>query len=133
MNDTTTNHTNSNQPQQAPEAQPPPPAPTVAKESREEESSSPGSPPSAKNSSEKAEAAAVEEDVVMTDKDSGLNSADDPMDEDSGNPATVFCIKLKQPKSNLLHKMSVPELCRTFRSVLDILHLQNVVDIVLLL
>lgn len=38
-----------------------------------------------------------------------------PMEEDSVNPATVFCIRLKQPKSNLLHKMSVPEICRNFR------------------
>lgn len=40
---------------------------------------------------------------------------DDPMDEDSVTPAIVFCIRLKQPRSNLLHKMSVPELCRKFR------------------
>ncbi|PWA78756.1 hypothetical protein CTI12_AA212380 [Artemisia annua] len=44
------------------------------------------------------------------------------MDEDnnsSGNdsPATVFCIRLKQPSSNLLFKMSVPELCRNFSAV----------------
>lgn len=58
-----------------------------------------------------------EPDVTMADKDS---AADDPMDNDSvtGSPATVFCIKLKQPKSNLLYKMSVPELCRTFRSLI---------------
>ncbi|KZV54409.1 mediator of RNA polymerase II transcription subunit 16 [Dorcoceras hygrometricum] len=69
-----------------------------------------------------AENSACEDDhVVMEvapDKDSvagPLNSADDSMDEDFVNPATVFCIKLNQPKSNLLHKMSVPELCRTFR------------------
>ena len=43
---------------------------------------------------------------------------DDPMEEDSVSPATVFCIRLKQPRSNLQHKMSVPELCRKFRSVL---------------
>jgi len=41
-----------------------------------------------------------------------------PMEEDSLNPATVFSIRLKQPRSNLLHKMSVPELCRNFRSVI---------------
>ena len=40
---------------------------------------------------------------------------DDPMEEDSVSPATVFCIRLKQPRSNLQHKMSVPELCRNFR------------------
>ncbi|CAJ1936440.1 unnamed protein product [Sphenostylis stenocarpa] len=40
-----------------------------------------------------------------------------PMEEDSVNPATVFSIRLKQPRSNLLHKMSVPELCRNFSAV----------------
>ncbi|EPS69188.1 hypothetical protein M569_05578, partial [Genlisea aurea] len=45
------------------------------------------------------------------------NPTDDPMEEDSVNSSTVFCISLKQPKSNLLHKMRVPELCRTFSSV----------------
>ncbi|QCD84338.1 mediator of RNA polymerase II transcription subunit 16-like [Vigna unguiculata] len=40
-----------------------------------------------------------------------------PMEEDSLNPATVFSIRLKQPRSNLLHKMSVPELCRNFSAV----------------
>ncbi|XP_050286903.1 mediator of RNA polymerase II transcription subunit 16 isoform X1 [Quercus robur] len=42
---------------------------------------------------------------------------DDPMEEDSVSPATVFCIRLKQPRSNLQHKMSVPELCRNFSAV----------------
>ncbi|KAL5150516.1 Mediator of RNA polymerase II transcription subunit 16 [Glycine soja] len=40
-----------------------------------------------------------------------------PMEEDPVNPATVFSIRLKQPRSNLLHKMSVPELCRNFSAV----------------
>ncbi|XP_071722130.1 mediator of RNA polymerase II transcription subunit 16-like [Rutidosis leptorrhynchoides] len=39
------------------------------------------------------------------------------MEEDSVSPATVFCIKLKQPMSSLQHKMSVPELCRDFSAV----------------
>uniref|UniRef100_A0A6N2KZG3 Uncharacterized protein n=1 Tax=Salix viminalis TaxID=40686 RepID=A0A6N2KZG3_SALVM len=39
------------------------------------------------------------------------------MEEDSVSPATVFCIRLKQPRSNLQHKMSVPELCRKFSAV----------------
>ncbi|KAE9461848.1 hypothetical protein C3L33_06244, partial [Rhododendron williamsianum] len=42
---------------------------------------------------------------------------EDPMEEDAANPATVFCIRLKQPRSNLMHKMSVPELCRNFSAV----------------
>ncbi|XP_061349376.1 mediator of RNA polymerase II transcription subunit 16-like isoform X1 [Gastrolobium bilobum] len=42
---------------------------------------------------------------------------DHPMEEESVSPATVFCIRLKQPRSNLLHKMSVPELCRNFSAV----------------
>ncbi|KAH6773730.1 sensitive to freezing 6 [Perilla frutescens var. frutescens] len=100
------NTTNSNQPPQDP---PPPSAPTAAKES-EHESSSP-------DKADDAAADVGEEDVVMMEKDSASAAADDSMDEDSGNPATVFYIKLKQPKSNLLHKMSVPELCRTFSAV----------------
>uniref|UniRef100_A0A1J3K844 Mediator of RNA polymerase II transcription subunit 16 n=1 Tax=Noccaea caerulescens TaxID=107243 RepID=A0A1J3K844_NOCCA len=42
---------------------------------------------------------------------------DDQMEVDPVSPATVFCVKLKQPNSNLLHKMSVPELCRNFSAV----------------
>ncbi|XLR46105.1 mediator of RNA polymerase II transcription subunit 16-like isoform X3 [Arachis hypogaea] len=44
---------------------------------------------------------------------------ENPMEEDSvtTTPATVFCIRLKQPKSHLLHKMSVPEVCRNFSVV----------------
>ncbi|KAL7243783.1 hypothetical protein ACSBR1_016079 [Camellia fascicularis] len=42
---------------------------------------------------------------------------DDPMEEDTVNPSTVFCIRLKQPRSYLMHKMSVPELCRNFSAV----------------
>lgn len=67
--------------------------------------------PAVKSSPEKSETATVsggvEEEVAV--------KVDDPMEEDSVNPATVFCIRLKQPRSNLLHKMSVPELCRNFR------------------
>lgn len=44
-----------------------------------------------------------------------VDKSDDPMEEDSVSPAAVFCIRLKQPRSNLQHKMSVPELCRNFR------------------
>ncbi|KAK7412325.1 hypothetical protein VNO78_03779 [Psophocarpus tetragonolobus] len=44
---------------------------------------------------------------------------DDPMEQDSLSPlpATVFCIRLRQPKSNLLYKMIVPEICRNFSAV----------------
>ncbi|KAL6567437.1 Mediator of RNA polymerase II transcription subunit 16 [Orobanche gracilis] len=111
----TTNNTNSNQTPQAPAA-----LETGAKESEEESSSSPGSSPSPKNSSEKPAAVTGVEDVLMAEKESAaasVNSADDSVDEDSGNQAIVFCINLKQHKSNLLHKMSVPELCRTFSVV----------------
>ncbi|KAI3498787.1 hypothetical protein L1887_34571 [Cichorium endivia] len=52
-----------------------------------------------------------------SDMDKGGGTAGDPMDEDSVNPATVFCIRLKQPRSNLQYKMSVPELCRNFSAV----------------
>lgn len=54
-----------------------------------------------------ASGAALEED--------SMEKLGDPMEEDSVSPATVFCIRLKQPRSNLQHKMSVPELCRNFR------------------
>ncbi|KAL8467946.1 hypothetical protein ACS0TY_031263 [Phlomoides rotata] len=109
-----TNNPNPN-PNQAPQE----PAPATGAKESEQESSSPGSSSSAKNSSEKA-ADFTEEGVEMTEKDSvaaGGNSTDDPMDEDATATATIFCIKLKQPKTNLLHKMSVPELCRTFSAV----------------
>ncbi|KAK8469032.1 hypothetical protein PHAVU_006G187600 [Phaseolus vulgaris] len=42
---------------------------------------------------------------------------EDPMEQESVIPATVFCIRLRQPKSNLLYKMSVPEICRNFSAV----------------
>lgn len=60
--------------------------------------------------SDKTETLAAEEEVMEKPEDS--------MDEDLITPATVFRIKLKQPRSNLQHKMSVPELCRNFRLVL---------------
>ena len=55
-----------------------------------------------------------EEEQQVDDTDDG----DDPMEEDASasvSPSPVFCIGLKQPRSDLLHKMSVPELCRNFR------------------
>ncbi|XP_027339600.1 mediator of RNA polymerase II transcription subunit 16 isoform X2 [Abrus precatorius] len=48
---------------------------------------------------------------------SGEEVVEDPMEHDSVTPSTVFCIRLRQPKSNLLHKMSVPEICRNFSAV----------------
>ncbi|CAK9327448.1 unnamed protein product [Citrullus colocynthis] len=59
--------------------------------------------------SDKTEPLATEEEVMEKPEDS--------MDEDLITPATVFRIKLKQPRSNLQHKMSVPELCRNFSAV----------------
>lgn len=73
-------------------------APAAAEDDEEEEEE--GHPPMA---------------LVVPEKEAVGSTADDPMDVDNVNPATVFCIRLKQPKSNLLHKMSVPELCRNFR------------------
>ncbi|KAK6917525.1 hypothetical protein RJ641_018276 [Dillenia turbinata] len=64
-------------------------------------------------SSEKNEGSGGEEEVV----DKTATTSEDPMDEDSVNPSTVFSIRLKQPRSNLQHKMSVPELCRNFSAV----------------
>lgn len=49
------------------------------------------------------------------EEDAAGKGTEDPMEEDSVNPATVFCIRLKQPRSNMQYKMSVPELCRNFR------------------
>ncbi|RDX72790.1 Mediator of RNA polymerase II transcription subunit 16, partial [Mucuna pruriens] len=62
-----------------------------------------------------ATATATEEQEVGADEKLPLDCQ--PMEEDSVNPATVFSIRLKQPRSNLLHKMSVPELCRNFSAV----------------
>lgn len=68
----------------------------------------------------------VEEAAAAAGKkleESTAANADHPMadaaDADGPHPApaTVFRIRLKQPPSNLRHKMSVPELCRNFRSV----------------
>ncbi|KAJ8761388.1 hypothetical protein K2173_001519 [Erythroxylum novogranatense] len=73
--------------------------------------------------------------VVLSDKAESGNGADedsadkpdDLMEEEpppqpepaasGASPAIVFCIRLKQPRANLLHKMSVPELCRNFSAV----------------
>ncbi|CAN1280728.1 Mediator of RNA polymerase II transcription subunit 16 [Linum perenne] len=56
-------------------------------------------------------------EVVSGEEEESVEKIDDPMEEDSLGPATVFSIKLKQPMSNLMHKMSVPELCRNFSAV----------------
>ncbi|KAK3005384.1 hypothetical protein RJ639_016788 [Escallonia herrerae] len=65
--------------------------------------------------------APVKTEPVVTSGSGGeeaaAEKADDPMEEDAVNPATVFCIRLKQPRSNLMPKMSVPELCRNFSAV----------------
>ncbi|XP_019421369.1 PREDICTED: mediator of RNA polymerase II transcription subunit 16-like isoform X1 [Lupinus angustifolius] len=60
-----------------------------------------------------------EQEVVASEenKEKPLVDQPVPMEEESVNPATVFCIRLKQPNSNLLHKMSVPEICRNFSAV----------------
>lgn len=94
------------------------------KDSAEEESSSSATstaPEPSKGPSEKAETVGEEDAdtaMALSEKEvvvSGGGTGDDNMEVDSVNPATVFCIRLKQPRSNLLHKMSVPELCRNFR------------------
>lgn len=74
---------------------------------------------------DKAAAAAVEvgvgdEGVEMEAEKKVAEEGDRPMDtgdEFPASPATVFRIRLKQPPSNLRHKMRVPELCRNFRLV----------------
>ncbi|XP_023768656.1 mediator of RNA polymerase II transcription subunit 16 [Lactuca sativa] len=93
----------------------------------EEESSSGGTSIAATATADTSAVHEPPEDVVVADSgagggddsdmDKGGGTAGDPMDEDSVNPATVFCIRLKQPRSNLQYKMSVPELCRNFSAV----------------
>ncbi|XP_010424598.1 PREDICTED: mediator of RNA polymerase II transcription subunit 16-like [Camelina sativa] len=56
----------------------------------------------------------IEEKSLEKEDDSSSNNN---MEVDPVSPAIVFCVKLKQPNSNLLHKMSVPELCRNFSAV----------------
>lgn len=61
-------------------------------------------------------------EFMVSGEDEAPATGDDPMDVESAKSATVFCIRLKQPPSNLLHKMSVPELCRTFRLLAFLLY-----------
>ncbi|XWS15725.1 hypothetical protein CRYUN_Cryun34aG0026500 [Craigia yunnanensis] len=65
-----------------------------------------------KTSPEKPVAVSGEVEVVTASE-----KTENTMEDDSVNPATVFFIRLKQPRSNLQHKMSVPELCRNFSAV----------------
>ncbi|XP_027347694.1 mediator of RNA polymerase II transcription subunit 16-like isoform X3 [Abrus precatorius] len=67
--------------------------------------------------SEKTDSAAVNAQDQEFVVDENPQQEHYPMEEDSVTPATVFSIRLKQPRSNLLHKMSVPELCRNFSAV----------------
>ncbi|XP_021740552.1 LOW QUALITY PROTEIN: mediator of RNA polymerase II transcription subunit 16-like [Chenopodium quinoa] len=66
-----------------------------------------------------SEVVAVDSEKFEAEEEAFMEKSDDPMDDDSVNshPATVFSIKLNQPRSNLLHKMSVPDLCRNFSAV----------------
>ncbi|KAH7838602.1 hypothetical protein Vadar_028814 [Vaccinium darrowii] len=90
----------------------------------DEEEEEKGSPTTDTNSASASPSAAVK--AEEGDGDGGEEEAaevveaekmEDLMEEDGLNPATVFCIRLKQPRSNLMHKMSVPELCRNFSAV----------------
>nr|KYP61026.1 hypothetical protein KK1_023450 [Cajanus cajan] len=76
---------------------------------------SPQDTPNASDKPDSAAAVAAEEQDLAPDEKPPHDPQ--PMEEDPVNPATVFSIKLKQPRSNLLHKMSVPELCRNFSAV----------------
>nr|XP_027105247.1 mediator of RNA polymerase II transcription subunit 16-like isoform X1 [Coffea arabica] len=105
------------------------PAPEEEEEEEEESSSSAitiisasVSVEASKGPAEKPEITAGEEEpqpMAVSEKEAAAVAGppDDHMDVDNVSPATVFCIKLKQPRSNLLHKMSVPELCRYFSAV----------------
>ncbi|KAF2297673.1 hypothetical protein GH714_002156 [Hevea brasiliensis] len=64
-----------------------------------------------------AKAAGSDKAEPLSSEEESVEKPDDPMEEDSVSPATVFCIRLKQPRSNLQYKMSVPELCRNFSAV----------------
>lgn len=58
--------------------------------------------------------------VGMEGEKKAADEGDRPLDAGDGpplSPATVFRIRLKQPPSNLQHKMRVPELCRNFSAV----------------
>ncbi|XP_061375547.1 mediator of RNA polymerase II transcription subunit 16 [Gastrolobium bilobum] len=59
----------------------------------------------------------LEKNEAVSGEEEEKPPVDDPMEQDSVTPATVFCIRLRQPRSNLLYKMSVPELCRNFSAV----------------
>ncbi|XP_020220669.1 mediator of RNA polymerase II transcription subunit 16 isoform X2 [Cajanus cajan] len=56
-------------------------------------------------------------EIGATEEGSENNEQEDPMEQEPLAPATVFCIKLNQHNSNLLYKMSVPEICRNFSVV----------------
>ncbi|KAJ1405482.1 hypothetical protein SESBI_25836 [Sesbania bispinosa] len=69
--------------------------------------------PKASDKTESVIVSAEEQEVAAEEKP----PQDHPMEEDSVSSATVFTIRLKQSRSNLMHKMSVPELCRNFSAV----------------
>ncbi|PSS24651.1 Mediator of RNA polymerase II transcription subunit like [Actinidia chinensis var. chinensis] len=74
--------------------------------------------PTVATSSSSALEAAKGSEKADGDEEEAAENGEDPMEEDHPvNPAAVFCIRLKQPRSNLMHKMSVPELCRNFSAV----------------
>ncbi|KAL5994515.1 hypothetical protein ACLOJK_024568 [Asimina triloba] len=78
--------------------------------------------PSDSRVSEKPPSSAIlqdsQEDVAMADrKDEASHHPTAMIEDDPASPATVFRIRLNQPRSNLRHKMSVPELCRNFSAV----------------
>lgn len=64
---------------------------------------------------EEEEAESRDQTAVEEKSADGEKEDDHHMEVDPVSPATVFCVTLKQPNSNLIHKMSVPELCRNFR------------------
>ncbi|KAJ6846409.1 putative mediator of RNA polymerase II transcription subunit 16 [Iris pallida] len=63
-------------------------------------------------------------ELVAVESETGEEEGGGDREMDNGGdwappppPATVFRIRLKQPPSDLRHKMSVPELCRNFSAV----------------
>ncbi|KAF9588006.1 hypothetical protein IFM89_006885 [Coptis chinensis] len=73
-----------------------------------------------KKEEEEAEAEVLtteNQNMMDIDSSSSIIDEDDDLGTTTTNPATVFQISLKQPTSNLRHKMSVPGLCRNFSAV----------------
>ncbi|KAI6703785.1 hypothetical protein NL676_012921 [Syzygium grande] len=108
---------------QASDEEPAPPAPLPLELPKSPPTPTPTPPPPEKAEALAAVSAAAaagggaEEECASAEGCGAEEEEGEPMEEDPASPATVFSIRLKQPRSNLMHKMSVPELCRNFSAV----------------